>query len=92
MLRPEAVRWLVSRRRTGAWVVFPTLEGFVEPLLALYEPESRALLEKAAAAGERALRRLASNPQVVTAEAPVSLRRCWFSANTPQEVAALHTG
>jgi molybdopterin-guanine dinucleotide biosynthesis protein A len=92
LLRPEAVRWLVSRREMGAWVVFPTLEGFVEPLLALYEPEARALLEKAAAAGEPALRRLSSNPRVVTAEAPESLRRCWFSANTPQELLSLREG
>ena len=92
LLRPEAVRWLVSRRRQGAWVVFPTLEGFVEPLLSLYEPDARALLEEAAAAGEHALRHLASNPRVVTAEAPESLRRCWFSANTPQEILSLCTG
>jgi len=92
LLRPEAVRWLVSRRRGGTWVVFPTLEGLVEPLFALYEPEARALLEEAAAAGEHALRCLASKSRVVTVEAPESLRQCWFSANTPQEIGALLGG
>jgi molybdopterin-guanine dinucleotide biosynthesis protein A len=89
LLRSEAVRWLVRRRQTGTWAVFPSLEGFVEPLLALYEPEARTLLETAAAAGEHALHRLVQNPRIATAEPPGSLRRCWFNANTPQEIAAL---
>lgn len=92
LLRPEAVRWLVSWRRSGAWVVFPTLEGLVEPLLALYEPEARALLEEAAADGEHALRCLASKPRAATAEVPASLRQCWLNANTPREIVALLAG
>jgi molybdopterin-guanine dinucleotide biosynthesis protein A len=89
LLRPEAVRWLMSRRREGVWVVFPSLEGLVEPLFALYEAEARDALEEAAAAGVHTLRRLNSNPRVATVEPPESLRRCWFNANTPQEIAAL---
>ena len=89
LVRPEAVQWLLSRRRAGAWVVFPSLDGFVEPLLALYEPEARGLLESAAAAGLHSLHRLASHPRVATAEAPASLRQCWFNANTPREIVAL---
>ncbi|MCG6950525.1 MAG: molybdenum cofactor guanylyltransferase [Acidobacteria bacterium] len=89
LLRPEAIRWLVSRRKVGTWVVFPSFDGFVEPLLALYESEARGLLETAAAAGEHALQRLARDSRVATFEPPSSLRRCWFNANTPQEIAAL---
>ncbi|MEJ2580639.1 MAG: molybdenum cofactor guanylyltransferase [Acidobacteriota bacterium] len=89
LLRPEAVRWLVNRRSFGTWAVFPSFDGFVEPLLAIYEPDARALLETAAAAGEHALYRLARNPRAATAEPPESLKRCWFNANTPQEIAAL---
>lgn len=91
LLRPEAVRWLVSRRQAGRWAVFPSLGGFVEPLLALYEPEARSLLEAAASVGTHTLRQLASNPRVATSEPPDSLRQCWFNANTPQEVATLRS-
>jgi len=86
------VRWLVSMRRSGAWAVLPSLEGFVEPLLALYESEARSLLEEAAAAGEYSLHRLSLSPRVVTAEPPAALRRCWFNANTPQELVSLSAG
>ncbi len=89
LLRRTAVRWLVGTRRPGTWAVLPSFEGFVEPLLALYEPESRTLLEEAAAAGEHALHRLGASSRVATAEPPGGLRRCWFNANTPQELASL---
>ena len=92
LLRPAAVRWIIDANEPQAWAVFPSFDGFVEPLLALYEPKSRTLLEEAAAAGEHALHRLASNPRVVTAEPPEALRRCWFNANTPHELASLCVG
>jgi molybdopterin-guanine dinucleotide biosynthesis protein A len=92
LLRRAAVRWLVGMRRLDSWAVLPSLEGFVEPLLALYEPPVRTLLGEAAAAGEYSLHRLASRSRVVTAEPPAALRRCWFNANTPQELASLRTG
>ena len=92
LLQPSAVRWLLQTRRPGAWAVLPSLEGFVEPLFALYEPEARALLEKAALDGEHALHRLASSARVATAEPPAVLRRCWFNANTPHELASLRAG
>jgi len=92
LLRGVVVRWLSLNRRPGVCVVLPSIDGFVEPLLALYEPEARALLEEASAAGEHALHRLASQAGVVTAEPPEALRRCWFNANTPHELASLRTG
>lgn len=92
LLRPEAVRWLVGSRRPGAWAVLPSLEGFVEPLLALYEPNARILLEDAAAAGEYSLHRLASSPRVLTAAPPAALSQSWFNANTPQEIGSLRAG
>jgi len=92
LLRRAAVRWLVGMRRPGAWAVLPSLEGFVEPLLALYEPQARTLLEEAASAGNYALHRLAWNSWIATAEPPVALRRCWFNANTPQELVSLRSG
>ena len=92
LLRRAAVRWLVGTRNRGTWAVLPSLDGFVEPLFALYEPEARTLLEEAAAAGEYALHRLASSSRVATAEPPAVLRRCWFNANTPQELVSLRAG
>ena len=92
LLRRAAVRWLVGSRRPGAWAVLPSLDGFVEPLLALYEPKARMLLEEAAAVGEYSMHRLTSSTRVVTAEPPTALRRCWFNANTPQELASLLVG
>ncbi len=92
LLRRAAVRWLVGTRHPGTWAVLPSLEGFVEPLLALYEPEARTLLEGAAAAGKHALHRLALNPRVATIEPPAALQRCWFNANTPQELTSLRAG
>lgn len=92
LLRGAAVRWLLRNRRPGAWAVLPSLDGFVEPLLALYEPQARTPLEKAAAAGEHALHRLASQAGVVTAEPPETLRRCWYNANTPNQIVSLRAG
>ena len=67
--------------------------AFVEPLFALYEPEARVLLEEAAAAGEYALHRLASSSRVANRpNRPPHLRRCWFNANTPHELASLRAG
>jgi molybdopterin-guanine dinucleotide biosynthesis protein A len=92
VLRGAAVRWLLLNRRPGASAVLPSLDGFVEPLLALYEPRARTMLEEAAAAGEHALHRLASKAGVVTVELPEALRRCWYNANTPHEIASLRAG
>ncbi len=92
LLRRAAARWLVASRRAGAWAVLPSIESFVEPLLALYEPQARALLEEASAAKEYSLHRLASSSRVATVEPPAALRRCWFNANTPQDLGALRAG
>jgi len=92
LLRSEAVRWLVASRRPEVWAVLPSLESFVEPLLALYEPQARALLEEASAAKGYSLHRLASSSRVATVEPPAALRRCWFNANTPQDLGALRAG
>jgi molybdopterin-guanine dinucleotide biosynthesis protein A len=67
----------------------PSINGFVEPLLALYEPAVLDVIERAATVGIHALHRLAADPRVVTVEPPRSLERCWFNANTPQELRSL---
>ena len=92
LLQAAAVRWLVDARRPGSWAVLPSLDGFVEPLLALYEPQALALLEEASRAERYSLHRLASSSRVATPEPPAALRRCWFNANTPQDLGALRAG
>lgn len=92
LLRPQAVRWLVGLRRADRWAVFPSIGGFVEPLLAVYEPGARFLIEWAAATGKHALHRIVSSSRVATAEPPESLRQCWFNVNTHWEVDALRAG
>ena len=92
LLRGAAVRWLMQMRRPGSWAVLPSLDGFVEPLFALYERKARTLLEEAAASGDFAPHRLVSNPRVATAEPPAVIQRCWLNANTPQELVSLRAG
>lgn len=92
-LEPAAVAWLVAQRRPGRWAVLPRArEGAPpEPLLALYEPDARELLETLAAApgAGRAPRRLAGDPRVATPVVPPELARCWAGVNTREELSAL---
>ncbi|MCU0305804.1 MAG: molybdenum cofactor guanylyltransferase [Thermoanaerobaculales bacterium] len=92
LVEPAAVAWLVGERRPDAIIVFPVIDGRVEPLLALYEPACRPLLELAAARRELALHRLARHPGVRCVEPPAGLRRCWLNANTPADLLELGFG
>lgn len=92
LLRPAAIEWLVDARRDDAVAVMPSIDGFVEPLLAAYEPTALGLFEEASTRKRHALHRLAADPRVAIAEPPRALRRCWFNANTPQDVLSLAAG
>lgn len=90
ILRAEAVDWLLGQRRPGRWAVLPKITpSRVEPLAALYEPESRMLLEKLVARGCHAPRQLEGDPAVYTPTPPPSLRECWANVNTPEELERL---
>ena len=89
LLGSAAIEWLVGARHDGAVAVMPSINGFVEPLLAVYELTALPLIEEAADIREYALHRLAADPRVATAEPPRSLERSWFNANTPQELQSL---
>jgi len=83
----EAVRWLLEQRRPGTWAVLPrSRSGKVEPLLAVYEPQSRPLLEAQVAAGRWAPRHLAENDRVVCPSPPAELAGAWTNVNTPEEM------
>ncbi len=58
----------------------------VEPLLALYEPEARELLEQAAATGGRAPHHLAEHTSVFTPPPPPELAQAWRNVNTPDDL------
>jgi len=89
LVEPAAIDWLLSERRSSASMVLPHIDGRIEPLLALYEPAALALLEAAADAGELAPRHMARHESVRCVEPPTRLRRCWFNANTPADLASL---
>jgi molybdopterin-guanine dinucleotide biosynthesis protein A len=83
----EAVRWLLEQRRPGTWAVLPRpRSGRVEPLLAVYEPQSRLLLEAQAAAGRWGPRHLAENERVMCPTPPAELAGAWINVNTPEEM------
>ncbi len=92
-VEPVAVGWLVAQRRPGRWAVLPRAAEAAppEPLLALYEPAARELLEALAAVpgAGRAPRRLAGDPRVATPVVPPELARSWAGVNTREELGAL---
>lgn len=90
MLRAEALDWLLSQRGPDRWAVLPkVVPERVEPLLALYEPESLELLEKLVARGLDSPRHIASEPTVYTPTPPKPLQACWTNVNTPEELRRL---
>jgi molybdopterin-guanine dinucleotide biosynthesis protein A len=93
LVRPEAVGWLLEQRRPGRRAILPRVSGrHIEPLLALYEPQARLLLEAVAASGRAAPSLIADDPAVVSPTPPPHLADAWRSVNTPEELAALDEG
>jgi len=84
LLRVAALDWMLRLRRPGVWAILPRRcgSGAVEPLLALYEPRARHLLERVSAPAE-----LVGSPGVVTPEIPEGLESSWLDADTPEEAA-----
>jgi molybdopterin-guanine dinucleotide biosynthesis protein A len=90
LLRPAAVRWLAEQRRPGTWAVLPRVDDTgIEPLLAVYEHQSRKLLEEIVRNGRRAPRHIHEHPAVRTPTPPEDLRILWANANTPEDLERL---
>jgi len=88
-VNPEAVAWLIGQRRPGVWAVMPRLrDGRIEPLLAVYEPHARPLLEAQAARGQWGPRHLATNDRVICPTPPTEIVGAWENVNTPEEMAS----
>lgn len=89
LLSPAAVRWLLSCRRRGIWAVLPRPRGgVVEPLLAVYEPRARLVVERLVAEGRWGLRRLAGLDGVSSPSPPPDLLPAWQDVNTPEQFRA----
>lgn len=85
-VRQEAVAWLVSERSPEFWAVLPQMVvGRVEPLLAVYEPRMRDVLERRAANGRFGMQGLAESDRVWCPSPPENLRDAWVNANTMEE-------
>ena len=86
LLRVTALDWLLEQRQPGRWAILPRVgPERVEPLLAIYEPESLALLEDGVTSGHRSPRPLEGRPAVYSPAPPVDLHDCWTNVNTPEE-------
>jgi len=89
-VRIEAVDWLLNERGSDRWAVLPVISPQrFERLLAVYEPQSRVLLERIAARGQRSLEGLANEPRVHSPTPPEPLHKCWTNVNTPDELRQL---
>lgn len=86
LLRVEALDWLLAQRRPDRWAILAKVAPErVEPLLAVYEPESLRLLEDLVAGGRRCPRHLEGLPAVHTPTPPTALHDCWTNVNTPED-------
>lgn len=84
-VEPAAIGWLLAQRRPGDAAVLPVALGRIQPLLALYGPASRTLLEALAKTGKPAPRHLVDQPGVVSPQVPASLQAQWTNVNTPAD-------
>lgn len=87
-IKPEAIDWLLARRRPGMTAVQPCLKegGPVEPLLACYEIQALAVIETMARQAEFSPSRLASYCSVLNPVVPDELMSCWGNINTEKEL------
>lgn len=91
LLEGAALQWLLDQRRPGCMAVLPDVRGNgrVEPLLAYYNRQCRALLEAMAAAGRLCISLIKNDPGVLSPRPPLSLRTAWCNINTPEELTVL---
>jgi molybdopterin-guanine dinucleotide biosynthesis protein MobB len=84
----QALEWLLGQRRPGSWGTVPRLreDGFVEPLLAVYEPQSKHYFEALHLSGCLRISQVARRSKVSTPVVPSSLCRAWSNINTPREL------
>lgn len=84
----EALDWLIATRNEESFGTVPRLhdDGFVEPLLALYEPQAKDYFEELAAASIFRISRVAKRSKIVTPVVPEHLAESWQNINTPEQL------
>lgn len=83
-----ALQWLLDCRRPSSWGTVPRLaeDGFVEPLLALYEPQAKVYFEELCSSGIFRISMVAKRSKITTPVVPQSLAGAWSNINTPEEL------
>jgi len=89
LISVEALQWLQTQRQPGRWVVLPCIEDKAQPLLAIYEPQAKEILENAYRTGNFALRKTLHHPKTYRVAIPEKLTANWVNCNTPEEWSAL---
>ncbi len=84
----EALEWLLASRHPDSYGTVPRLSagGFVEPLLALYEPQARDYFEELASSGIFRISRVAKRSTIFTPVVPDHLAESWRNINTPEQL------
>jgi molybdopterin-guanine dinucleotide biosynthesis protein A len=84
----EALVWLLSHRTPNSWGTVPRLkkDGFVEPLLAVYEPRAKEYLEELRSSGCLRISMVAARSKIATPVIPENLCQAWSNINTPDEL------
>ena len=84
----EALEWLLASRHPGSYGTVPCLsaDGFVEPLLALYEPQAKDYFEELAGSGIFRISRVAKRSAISTPVVPEHLAESWRNINTPEQL------
>jgi len=84
----EALEWLLASRSPESYGTVPRLitDGFVEPLLALYESQARIYFEELAESGIFRISRVAKCSAIFTPVVPGELAGSWRNINTPEQL------
>jgi len=87
-ISPEALEWLLSNRTPDSWGTVPRLkeDGFVEPLLAVYEPRAREYFEELRSSGCLRISMVARRSKIATPVVPEKLCQAWSNINTSEEL------
>jgi len=87
-ISPEAIEWLLSNRSPDVWGVVPRLkeDSFLEPLLAVYEPQAREYLEELYRSGCFRISVAARRSKIINPVVPEALSSAWGNINTPDEL------
>jgi molybdopterin-guanine dinucleotide biosynthesis protein A len=89
-ITPEAIHWLLSKRRSGCWGRVPRLAGnkHYEPLLAWYDFRAAQLFEEQNYSGNLRIGAVASHLKIDNPVIPETLAYGWQNINTPEQLKA----